>query len=129
MAEDCDDKVSPLLCPLNCGAVYALDDLSYFTNALSSFCREIPVNWATTIERNPVALLPSACIPFIPQTDLNEQLKMYGEAPETVSVSMVTSSLPVIVGLSSKSDGITSKKYVNTFVLVELILATFVDIL
>ena len=48
------------------------------------------MNCATTIERKPDALLPSASIPFIPHTDLRDTLKMYGEAPETVSVSMVT---------------------------------------
>ena len=44
---------------------------------------------ATTIERNPDALLPSACIPFIPHTERSEILKTYGEAPDTVSVSIV----------------------------------------
>ena len=38
----------------------------------------------------PDDLLPSACIPFIPHTERNEQLKIYGEAPDTVSVSIVT---------------------------------------
>ena len=42
------------------------------------------------MERNPVALLPSACIPFMPKTERREMLKMYGEAPWTVSVSIVT---------------------------------------
>ena len=48
----------------------------YLTNARSSFCRLIPVNWATTIDLNPVALSPSACKPCIPNTDLMETLKM-----------------------------------------------------
>ena len=37
-----------------------------------------------------MALSPSACIPFIPKTDLSDMLKIYGEAPDTVSVSIVT---------------------------------------
>ena len=45
----------------------------------------MPVNWATTIERKPVAFEPSACIPFIPKTDLRETLKIYGDADVTVS--------------------------------------------
>ena len=55
------------------------------TNALSSFWRPIPVNWATTIDLNPSALLPSACIPHIPKTDLKDKLKIYGDAEDTVS--------------------------------------------
>ena len=39
---------------------------------------------------NPVAFDPSACNPHIPKTDLSEQLKIYGEAPVTVSASIVT---------------------------------------
>ena len=50
-----------------------------------SFCRPIPVNCATTIDLNPVALLPSASIPHIPKTDLKEMLKIYGDAEVTVS--------------------------------------------
>ena len=50
------------------------------------------MNCATTIERKPVALLPSACIPFIPNTDLNDMLKIYGDAPFTVSVSTIISA-------------------------------------
>ena len=45
---------------------YALLVLLYFTNALSSFCNETPVNWATTIDLKPDALLPSAFIPHNP---------------------------------------------------------------
>ena len=37
------------------------------------------------MDLNPVALLPSAWRPFIPKTDLNEQLKIYGDAEVTVS--------------------------------------------
>ena len=48
------------------------------------------MNCATTIDLNPSAFLPSACIPCIPNTDLNDILKMYGEAPVTVSVSTNT---------------------------------------
>ena len=59
-----------------------------------------------------MALLPSACIPFIPYTDLNDMLKIYGEAPDTVSVSIVTvafDELPV----AGKSVSTNGSKYVN----------------
>ena len=39
------------------------------------------------MDLNPDALLPSACIPHIPKTDLREMLKIYGEAPLTVSTT------------------------------------------
>ena len=48
----------------------------YFKNALLSFCKPIPVNWATIIEANPDALLPSASKPFIPNTERSEILKI-----------------------------------------------------
>ena len=67
------------------------------TNALSSFCNPIPVNWATTILRKPVALLPSASIPHIPNTDLREILKIYGDADVTVSEDSAKVD-PVTVG-------------------------------
>ena len=50
----------------------------------------IPVNCAVTIDLKPVALSPSQSIPFIPNTDLIEQLKIYGEDDVTVSDSIVT---------------------------------------
>jgi hypothetical protein len=37
------------------------------------------------MDLNPVAVAPSASIPHIPYTDLNEILKIYGEAEVTVS--------------------------------------------
>tara|TARA_B000000437_G_scaffold179802_1_gene135764 strand:+ start:797 stop:967 length:171 start_codon:yes stop_codon:yes gene_type:complete len=37
------------------------------------------------MDLNPVALLPSASTPHIPNTDLNEILKRYGDAEVTVS--------------------------------------------
>ena len=37
------------------------------------------------MDLNPVALLPSACNPHIPKTDLNDKLKIYGDAEVTVS--------------------------------------------
>ena len=48
------------------------------------------MNCATTMLRKPVALAPSACIPLMPQTERIYTLKMYGELPDTVSVSTVT---------------------------------------
>ena len=69
---------------------YNLEVSLNFTKARSSFCRDTPVNWAITILLNPAAFLPSARRPFIPHTERIEQLKIYGEAPDTVSVSIVT---------------------------------------
>ena len=37
------------------------------------------------MDLNPSALLPSACKPHTPYTDLNEILKIYGDADVTVS--------------------------------------------
>ena len=73
----------------------------YLTNALSSFCSETPVNCATTIDLKPDALSPSAFIPFIPHTERKEQLKIYGDAPDTVSVSISTEAADT-VGLGGK---------------------------
>ena len=42
------------------------------------------------MDLNPVALLPSAFSPQIPYTDLIEQLKIYGDADDTVSLSILT---------------------------------------
>ena len=56
------------------------------------------------MDLNPPALLPSACIPHIPYTDLNEMLKMYGDADLTVSVSKV---IVADAGFSNTSVGIT----------------------
>ena len=86
----------------------------YFINALSSFCKPIPVNWATTIDLNPVALDPSAWRPFIPNTDLNEQLKIYGEDDVTVSDWSVIDD-PVTEGNASRGEFWTS--YLNWVVL------------
>ena len=82
----------------------------YFTNALSSLFNPIPVNWATTIDLNPVALDPSAWRPFIPNTDLNEQLKIYGDADVTVSDWRVIVE-PVTEGNASRGEFWTS--YLN----------------
>ena len=54
----------------------SLDVGLYFTNALSSFCSDTPVNCATTILLNPLAFAPSARTPFIPNTERNDTLKM-----------------------------------------------------
>ena len=67
-------------------------------NALSSFCSDTPVNWATTMDLNPVDLLPSACIPCIPHVLRSEQLNMYGDELSTLSTSTSTVD-PVAVGL------------------------------
>ena len=45
------------------------------------------------MDLNPVALDPSACIPHIPKTDLRLKLKMYGDAPVTLSDSTMTLGL------------------------------------
>jgi len=45
----------------------------------------MPVNCATTMDLNPVAVAPSASIPHMPYTDLREILKIYGDAEVTVS--------------------------------------------
>ena len=63
--DDCEESVAPATLVIESPS-YALDVGLYFTNARSSFCRDTPVNCATTIERKPDALLPSAHIPFIP---------------------------------------------------------------
>ena len=70
-------------------------------NALSSFCRDTPVYCATTIDLNPVDLDPSHNIPQIPNTDLIEQLKTYGDAESTVSISAI-----------NVADAVSSKVYV-----------------
>ena len=41
------------------------------------------------MDLNPDAFAPSAQRPFIPNTDLTEQLKIYGEDDATVSLSIV----------------------------------------
>ena len=75
------------------------------------------MNWATTIDLKPVALSPSACIPFIPKTERRDILKIYGEAPDTVSVSIVTVA-PEELGLAFKSVGTKGKRYVKTLSLI-----------
>ena len=44
------------------------------------------------MDLNPVALLPSAFRPHIPNTDLIDTLKIYGDADETVSLSIFTTA-------------------------------------
>ena len=62
--------------------------------------------WATTIDLNPVAFDPSAWRPHIPKADLNEQLKIYGDAPFTLSGSMMTLSvLEIVIAVSIAADG------------------------
>ena len=123
--EDCVDNADPFTV-VSAIPSYNLFVGLYFTNALSSFCSEIPVNWATTIERNPFAFLPSAFIPCIPNTDRKEQLKMYGEAPDTVSVSIVIVA-EEIFGVAGKFSLTKGRTYVNCVLLATV--ATFVEIL
>ena len=95
--DDCVESAEPVTLPILIPS-YLLFDLLYLTNALSSFCNETPVNWATTIERKPDALEPSAFIPFMPKTERKEMLKIYGDAPVTVSVSIFTSCTGCVAG-------------------------------
>ena len=64
------------------------------------------------MERNPDAFDPSAVIPFIPHTERIEQLKIYGDAPDTVSVSIVTVA-PDTLGFASRLIGKLGNRYVN----------------
>ena len=58
-----------------------------------------------------------------------EILKIYGDAPETVSVSTVTFSAPEIDGSGSIEAGLDSIIYVNFKLLLGSTLCTLVDIL
>ena len=100
----------------------------YLTNALSSFCSDTPVYCAATTERKPVALLPSASIPFIPHTERREQLKIYGDAPDTVSVSIVTVA-PEALGAAGKFALTNGNAYVNILSLLASTSVTIVEIL
>ena len=90
--DDSDERASPVTFVMAILS-YVLFDGLYFTKARSSFCRDTAVNCATTIERKPDAFAPSACIPFIPHTERRDTLNTYGEAPETVSVSIMTAAV------------------------------------
>ena len=74
----------------------------------------------------PVALSPSASIPFIPNTERRDILKMYGDAPDTVSVSIVTVADEAL-GVAGKLSLTNGNKYVNTVLLVTF--CTLVEIL
>ena len=69
------------------------------------------------MDLNPVALLPSMCIPQRPNTERRETLNMYGDADVTLSLSTIT------IGASPVSDGVavdagaTGTVYVNDVVL------------
>ena len=66
------------------------------------------------MDLNPVALLPSACIAFRPNTDLMEQLKIYGEEEDTLSDSTSTVGfLPARFGVAVDV-GVFAREYVNT---------------
>ena len=83
------------------------------------------MNCARTMERKPSAFAPSAVRPFIPHTERSEQLNTYGDAPLTVSVSIVTVPDPDgSAGRLLLTDGI---KYVKVFGPVTV--ATVVEIL
>ena len=57
------------------------------------------------MDLNPVALDPSACIPHIPKTDLKDMLKMYGEAPLTVSTTILRTGFdPLNAGATSNGE-------------------------
>ena len=64
-----------------------------------------------------MALSPSACIPFIPYTERRDMLKIYGDAPDTVSVSIVTVADEAL-GVAGKLSRTNGKRYVNTVLLV-----------
>ena len=64
---------------------------------MSSFCSEIPVNCATTIDLKPVDFAPSAFNPHIPNSERKDKLNMYGEAPATVSDDSFIDSPPATV--------------------------------
>ena len=59
------------------------------------------MNCAITMDLNPVAFAPSARTPHIPNTDLNDTLKMYGDAEVTVSDES-DNFAPVDVGLATR---------------------------
>ena len=86
------------------------------------------MNCAATTERKPVALAPSANIPFKPHTERKEQLKIYGEAPDTVSVSIVTVAASTF-GFGGRFAGTNSKEYVNFFLSVGSTPVTIVETL
>ena len=71
------------------------------------------MNCATTILLNPVAFAPSARTPFIPNTERNDTLKIYGDAPVTVSVSIVRVWFVVGAGVAIKLVGTDGRRYVN----------------
>ena len=62
------------------------------------------------MDLNPLAFEPSAYIPHIPNTDLNEMLKMYGDADVTVSVSSNCSTRGLLV---MHQTGMTEFRYLN----------------
>ena len=57
--------------------------------------------------------MPSAHIPHIPNTERNEQLKIYGEAELTVSLSTETVAISNVDAAGNTSLGITEVTYVN----------------
>ena len=62
------------------------------------------------MDLKPSAFEPSACIPHIPNSDLIEQLKIYGDALVTVSVDKFT---VVPDGFGRASPGDTGTSYLN----------------
>jgi len=59
------------------------------------------------MDLNPVALLPSAHIPFIPYTGLKVDGKIYGDAEETLSDSTMTLALDICPELGSGFVGVS----------------------
>ena len=127
--EDSDDNKDPD-CFEKTIPSYLLFVLLYLTKARSSFWSETAVNCATTIDLKPVAFLPSACIPCIPNTDLKEVLKIYGDAPVTVSVSTNTCAFALLKPPAEPAGklGLTNgNEYWN--LVASITFDTFVDIL
>jgi hypothetical protein len=62
-----------------------------------------------------VALDPSAHIPHKPNTERKEQLKIYGEAELTVSLSTETVAISNVDGAGNTSLGISEVTNVNVF--------------
>ena len=78
------------------------------------------------MERKPSALEPSASMPLMPHTERIETLKMYGDAPVTVSVSTVTVALATL-GVAGRLGRTNASEYVKRVSLRTA--ATFVEML
>ena len=63
------------------------------------------------MDLNPVALLPSPNIPFIPNTDLSVHEKTYGEAEDTLSDSTVAEAFSISLNPGKGFDGVSGAIY------------------